>query len=101
MVTRVVPVLLMFRGLSGRYDPADALTAERHDREEQPPSSLPDDLDSLLIIWESRIDFLKAIRIFQGLDRIHKIYAVLKNVISCFALVPFILHAIRRIGRRY
>jgi len=83
----------MFCGLPGRYDPAGALAAERRSDEERPSRSHPDDLDTLLVIGEAGVDLLEAVRIFEGCDRVHKIYAMLTNVLGGFALVPIILHA--------
>src|ERR1700750_2232974 len=88
-VTRVVTDLLMFCGLPGRYDPAGALAAERRSDEERPSRSHPDDLDTLLVMGDPGRDLLEAVRIFEGCDRVHKIYAMLTNVLGGFALVPF------------
>ncbi len=35
--------------------------------------SHPDDLDPLLVVCESRVDFLQAVRILHGLDGVHKL----------------------------
>src|SRR5882757_6705428 len=49
MSTRVVPILLMSCGLSGRYDSASILAAQRDDHEQHVALSHSDDLNPLLV----------------------------------------------------
>src|SRR5262249_54793162 len=91
-VTRVVPVLLMSRGLPGRYDPACILFGDGHDHEQNMSVSDANNLDPLFLIDEPVIDRFDAIRIFEGCDGIEKINAVLAKIFSSFAIIPFILH---------
>ncbi len=91
-VTRVVPVLLMSCGLSGRYYSATIFTTQCDDHEQDAPASDSDNLNSLLAILEPRVDFFQTVRIFEGSNRIRKLYAMLAKVLSGFAIVPFILH---------
>lgn len=55
----------------------------------------------LLVVCESRVDFLQAVRVLKGLDGVHKIYAVLAKILGSFAPVPFVLHSKRRTGYQY
>src|SRR6516164_6373235 len=75
MVTRVVPVLLMSRGLPGRYDPACILTRERHNYEQHLAVSHSDDLNTLLVVDEPVVDLFDAVLIFEGTDGVRKIHA--------------------------
>ena len=50
---------------------------ERRRREERSLPSHPDDLDPLFIIGEPGVDRLQPVRIFQGGDHVHEIYAML------------------------
>ncbi len=54
----------------------------------------PDDLDPLFVIDEPRVDFLESIRVFQGDEGVPKVHLVLAKVVSGFAVVPFVSHAI-------
>ena len=91
-VTRIVPVLLMSRGLSGRYDSAGVFVTLRHDHEKYVVASPADDLDALLAIFESRIGFFQTVLVFEGKDGIRKAHAVLAKVLDGFANVPFVSH---------
>ena len=91
-VTRVVPVLLILRGLSGRYYSAAIFITQCNDYEQNAAASASDDLNSLLAILEPRVNFFQPVRIFEGSHRIQKIHAVLAKVLGRFAIVPFILH---------
>ena len=91
-VTRVVPVLLMSCGLSGRYDSATIFTTQCDDYEQDATASDSDDLNSLLAILEPRVDFFQTVRIFEGSNRIRKIHAMFSKVLSGFAIIPFVLH---------
>jgi hypothetical protein len=60
--TRVVPVLLMSCGLSGRYDSATILAAQRDDHEQDVDLSHSDDLNSLLAVHEFRVEFFQSVQ---------------------------------------
>jgi hypothetical protein len=79
-------------GLSGRYDSAPVLAGERHDHEQHFVVSHSDDLNPLLVVDKSIIDFFDVVRVFQGSDGIRKIHAVLAKIRGGFAIVPFLLH---------
>ena len=65
-VTRVVPVLLMLRGLSGRYYSAAIFITQCNDYEQNAAASASDDLNSLLAILEPRVNFFQPVRIFEA-----------------------------------
>jgi len=92
MVTRVVPVLLMPCGLSGRYDSVAIFATQGSDHEQDVAARHSDDLNALLAVREPGVGFFQAVRIFEGSNRIRKIHAVLAKVLGGFAIVPFILH---------
>src|SRR6266568_4985053 len=66
MVTRVVPVLLMSCGLSGRYDSVAVFATQCNDHEQDVVASHSDDLNSLLAVCEPRVDFFQTVRIFEA-----------------------------------
>src|ERR1700681_1940934 len=80
--TRVVPVLLMSCGLSGRYDSATILAAQRDDHEQDVDLSHSDDLNPLLAVHELRVEFFQSVQVFEGCNGIHEIHAVLAQVFS-------------------
>src|ERR1700730_4026157 len=90
--TRVVPVLLMSCGLSGRYDSAAILVAQGDDHEQDVDLSHSDDLNSLLAVHELRVELFQSVQVFEGRNGIHEIHAVLAKVFGGFAIVPFVLH---------
>ena len=65
-VTRVVPVLLILRGLSGRYYSAAIFITQCNDYEQNAAASASDDLNSLLAILEPRVNFFQPVRIFEA-----------------------------------
>jgi hypothetical protein len=79
-------------GLSGRYYSATIFARQCNDDEQNAAAGASDDLNSLLVILEPRVDFFQTVRVFEGSNRIRKIHAVLAKVFSGFALVPFISH---------
>jgi len=58
-----------------------------------------DRLDSLLAVLVSRVDILQTVLVFEGSNRVRKVYAVLAKILCGFATVPFVLHV--RIGTGY
>src|ERR1700712_4557686 len=73
IVTRVVPVLFMSCGLSGRYDLVAIFAMQCSDHEQDVAARQSDDLNSLLAVSEPRADFFQTVRIFKGSNRIRKI----------------------------
>src|SRR5579871_6583314 len=91
-VTRVVTVLLMSRGLPGRYDPARILTRERHDNKQHLAVSHSDDLNPLPGVDESRVYLFQTVGILEGSYGVLEINAMLAAIRCRFAAVPLVMH---------
>jgi hypothetical protein len=78
-------------GLSGRYDSATILAAQRDDHEQDVDLSHSDDLNSLLAVHELRVELFQSVQVFEGRNGIHEIHAVLAKVFGGFAIASFVL----------